>query len=102
MTDKLIIEKLDDQAERLKKIEQAISIIAVQDQKILNIQAQISSLWKKHDAAFSPDGVVSEIKNFQASCPREQIKIDLAKQWIIIALLAAIVTGSLLKAFGAF
>ncbi len=102
--EKLILEKLDDQAVRLQKIEQAISIIAVQDQKILNMQTQISSLWKKYDNAFSPDGVVANIKQFQASCPRGNIDKTLKRQdfiikvqWLAIGLLATIV-GS--KAFG--
>ncbi len=106
MTEKLILKKLDDQAERLQKIEKAISIIAVQDQKILNLQAQLSALWKKYDNAFSPDGVISKIKQFQAGCPRDNIDktfkrqdVMIKFQWLVIGLLATII-GT--KAMGVF
>lgn len=95
-----ILKKLDEQTIRLEKIELAISTIAVQDEKILNLQSQVSQLWKKYDSVFGPDGVIPMIRNFQASCPRETIKKDLSKQWAIIGILALVVTGALLKAFG--
>ena len=100
MTEKLILEKLGDQADRLAKIEQVISVIAVQNEKILNLQSQVSSLWNKYDDAFGPDGVVNQVKNFQASCPRESIKDALNRQWVIIGLLATTVVGIALKTFG--
>jgi hypothetical protein len=98
MSEQLILEKLDDQAERLQNIEKAISIIAVQDVKILNIQSQVSSLWQKYDDAFSPEGVVTQIKLFQAGCPRETIDKTLKRQdnmikfqWLAISLLVTII-----------
>ena len=106
LMEKLILEKLDDQADRLHKIEQAISVIAVQDERILNMQAQLNSLWKKYDKAFSPDGTVSGIKNFQASCPRDNIDKTLKRQdtmikvqWSVIGLLVMIVTGKVIGVF---
>ena len=102
MTEKLILETLESMSDRLLKIEQVMSIIAVQDEKILNLQAQVSQLWKKHDQACGPEGVVNQVKNFQASCPRIQIKETIDRQWVIIALLASMVCGSLFKAFGVF
>ncbi len=102
MTEKLILEKLDNMSDRLVKIEEVIAIIAVQDEKILNLQTQVSQLWKKHDQACGPEGIVNQVKNFQASCPRLQIKETIDRQWVIIALLATMVCGSLLKAFGVF
>lgn len=102
MTENLILKKLDTQADRLEKIEQAISRIAVQDEKILNLQAQVSSLWRKYDTAFGPEGTMVQIQKFQASCPRETVKKELDKQWAIIGLISIIVTGCLLKAFGVF
>ena len=75
MTDlETILEKLDEQNGRLKTIEQAIASIAVQDEKIINIQSQVNGLWKKFDQCFSPDGVVPKIQQRQASCPRNQVK----------------------------
>lgn len=102
MTEKLILEKLDDLSERLLKIEQVVSILAVQDEKILNLQSQVSQLWKKHDIACGPEGIVNQVKNFQASCPRESFKDTIGRQWVAIGLLATITTGTLLKALGVF
>lgn len=102
MDENLILKKLDTQAGQLANIEKAISKIAVQDEKILNLQAQVSSLWNKYDTAFGPDGTMIEIQKFQASCPRNNIETDLKRQWGAIAVLAAMVTGAVLKAFGAF
>jgi hypothetical protein len=104
--EKLILEKLDDQADRLHKIERAISVIAVQDERILNMQSQLNSLWKKYDSAFSPEGMVSKIKQHQASCPRETIDKTLKRQdtmikvqWSVIGLLVMIVAGKVIGAF---
>lgn len=107
MTEKLILETLESMSERLLKIEQIIAVIAVQDEKILNLQSQVSQLWKKHDAACGPDGVINQVKNFQASCSRETIKDTMANQslmiraqWAVICLLTTVTIGTLFKALG--
>lgn len=75
MTDLLdVIEKIDEQNDRLKQIEIAISAVAVQNERIVNLQTQMNALWKKYDASFSADGIVSRIQQHQASCPRNQVK----------------------------
>lgn len=100
MTEALILEKLEKMEKKVDRIEDAVGLIAVQTERINNISTQVNALWRKYDDAFAPDGVVTKVKNFQASCPRDQVKLDLGRQWKIIAFLAVIVTGSLLKAFG--
>ena len=107
MTEKLILEKLDQMAlnhaqmeMKVDKIEAAVGLIAVQTERINNISKQINNLWVKYDDAFSTDGVINQVKNFQASCPRDQVKSDSANQWRVITLIFVVVTGCLLKVLG--
>jgi len=100
MTEKLILEKLDVMERKVDKIETAVGLIAVQTERINNVSNQVNSLWAKYDVAFSPEGTISQIKNFQASCPRDEIKYSISRQWVTIALLTTTVIGIALKAFG--
>ena len=73
--------KLTDVNNKLSKIEDALSTLAVQSEQIGCIQTQLGDLWKKYDTLIKPDGgVLPEIKNFQASCPRNSIKW----MWLIV------------------
>jgi uncharacterized protein YaaW (UPF0174 family) len=99
MTEKLILEKLEQMEKKVDKIEGAVSLIAVQTERINNISGQVNSLWAKYDTAFEPGGVVNQIKTFQAGCPRQTIKDTFSRQWVIIGLLATTVVGIALKAF---
>ena len=63
----VVIAKIDAQSEMLKvqkkrinKIEEAIGSLVVQNNMIINIQSQLDALWKKFDAAFSPEGVITK------------------------------------------
>ncbi|MCP4607688.1 MAG: hypothetical protein GY845_03085 [Planctomycetes bacterium] len=114
MADELVLEKLenlkdqyDNIDKKVDKIETAVGLIAVQSEQISSMQLQIQSLWLKYDHAFSPEGIISELKQFQSKCPKEALQEALAnlrktidRQWMVIGLLATIVAGSLLKAFG--
>ena len=107
MTEKLILEKLSNlerhsmvMEKKVDKIETAVGLIAVQSERIDNISAQVQALWLKHDEVFSPSGIINQIKIFQASCPKDQVKETIHQQWVVIGLLATIVCGTLLKALG--
>ena len=107
MSEQLILEKLDTikkqtakLEQKVDKIESTVVLIAVQSERIDNMQSQVHKLWAKHDDAFGTHGLVSKIKQFQASCPRESIKETVKNQWIAIGLLASIVTGCFFKVFG--
>ena len=99
MTEKLILEKLDHLENKVDKIEDAVGLIAVQTERLNNLTEQVNALWRKNDDAFGPTGVVSQVKSFQAGCPRDSIKDSLSRQWVIIGLLATTVVGIALKAF---
>ncbi|WP_300456610.1 hypothetical protein [Desulfobacula sp.] len=96
MTTELILQKLDDQSVRLSNIETAMALMAVQDEKIITIQKQVSILFKNYDLAFNPkDGVVVKIKEFQNGCPRDTIEKTINRQWAVIMFLVAIVGGKI-------
>ncbi len=99
MTEKLILEKLDQMEKKVDKIEVAVGLIAVQSERINNLSIQIQGLWAKYDDEFSPHGTIAQIKNYQASCPRETIKESFNRQWTAIGIMAAVLAGCLLKVF---
>ncbi len=100
MTEKLILEKLEKMELKVDKIESAISLLAVQSERLDNISGQTKSLWEKYDSAFKPGGYVDKIKLHQASCPKETMKTRFKELWMAYALLAAVVVGNFFKAKG--
>lgn len=100
--DDVILEKLEEQSDRIKTIERTMAAIAVQNEKLASLQKQQSKLWEKYDSLVAPDGIIARINSFQAACPRIDLKAALARQWTAIGLLATIVCGTLFKALGFF
>ncbi len=93
----LIIKKLDKLDGEIGGLKESINLIAVQSNQIDNLTSQVHALWKKYDIAFSPEGLVTQIMNFQAACPKETITRRLKELWLAYALLASIIVGLLLK-----
>lgn len=90
MTDsEAILKELEKQGKRLSSIESTIQSIAVQDNKIITLQEQVHDLYSKYNDTFGPEGVISNITKFQASCPRQQMKWT----WRAIALIATAELG---------
>ena len=84
---------LREQGARLESIETAIRQIAVQNNQIENLQSQTTEVWRKHDTLrdqysylTGPDGAISRLSAFQASCPRKQ----LGRIWWAIGLCATL------------
>lgn len=102
MTESLILKKLEQLEGKVDKIETAVGLIAVQSERINNLSNQVNSLWLKYDTAFGSDGVITEVRNWQASCPRLQMRSELNRQWGVITLMATVITGLFLKVIGAF
>ena len=100
----LVAQQNSEHEKTLEKIGLAISSIAEQNQKIVNIQDQLTILWKKNDELTNPEtGSISKIKNdlstvktnleaHVASCPRLQID----RIWWAIGILAIMQTGAFL------
>lgn len=80
--------------ERLSGIERTLSMIAVQEEKISSLKSQVDGMWRKYDAEFGPNGSVTAIKMYQAGCPADSFKRNIAQIWgaigLVIALIGAI------------
>lgn len=72
--------RLDKIEAKLDSIAETLKVVAVQHEQITNLQSQVSSLWEKYDAITGPKGILPSVCNFQASCPRGQIKF----LWVIV------------------
>jgi hypothetical protein len=90
----LILQRLDqfkdvisDQNTRLAAIEKAISIIAVQETEIMHINEQISTIWRKYDNAFDPDGAISKSQDQI----KKDLTVSLSRQWVAIGVIVAII-----------
>ncbi len=118
MTEKLILEKLDNLEKqntkqdkfsekmevKIDELAAAVNLIAVQNQRISHVEIDVAELKERCDEMFSQDGVVNRIKLWQATCPRTSIDMTLNRQWAIIVLFctvgSTIITGILLKITG--
>ena len=67
MPEQLIFDKLDKMEKKVDKIETAVGLIAVQNERINNVASQVHALWEKHDEM---NKKIIDTQNFQASCPK--------------------------------
>lgn len=85
---------LDKQTVDIEFIKATIATIAVQEEKIITLKNQLNTLGCKYDKAFSPDGIVMQVLNYQAGCPGESLKRSIMQIWAamggIVALIGAI------------
>lgn len=72
--------RLDKIETKMDEIAKTISTIAVQQAKIDRIEARVRDVEVRHEHLVSPEGVLSEMRSFQASCPRRQV----AWVWIVL------------------
>jgi len=69
-------EIMKSQGKKLDKIQITLNTLAVQNERISTLETQCGALWKKFDALVDPSaGTITEIRQWQASCPRNQIKL---------------------------
>ena len=86
MTDDQTQARLDNIERKLDDISETLSQIAVQRDRLERLDEQMRSLWKRYDALVEPEGVLSRLGTFQASCPRNQIR------WVWVTLVPLIFT----------
>jgi len=65
---------LSKQDKKLSDIQTALAQISVQDEQIRQIRKEQSAMWDKIDGLTANDGIISQMQQKQASCPRDQIK----------------------------
>jgi len=111
MTESLILQKLDRLEVQMDRMIKTVELIAVQEVRINSLDSQVKELWLKRDEDFGTNGVVTQVKNWQQSCPRDSIKETMTaqwalmrnsvnQQWVVIALLSSVICGMLLKLLG--
>lgn len=67
--------KLDDHGATLKEMSDSLSRLAVQDERLKNLESQQQTLWRKYDSLTDPNiGQITDLVKHKASCPRNQIK----------------------------
>lgn len=108
MTESLILNKLDRLEVQMDRMIKTVELIAVQEVRINTLASQVAELWEKRDEDFGSNGIITQVKNWQQSCPRDAIKETLTaqwaitknsvnQQWTVIGLLSTIICGIVLK-----
>jgi predicted nuclease with TOPRIM domain len=80
-----------EQRDDIKELSKAFGKLAVQNEQIGNLQIQQTALWDR----------MEKLRDYQAGCPREQIKemqqqqtLTLNRQWkVILGLASAVIVG---------
>lgn len=86
---------IEDQAERLKNIEKLLSGLAVQEERITNMQSKINALWKKYDEAFKPEGTIAKLQRASDKCPVDSLKISINRLWAALGISFSVIVGLL-------
>jgi len=89
---------LEKQSDQLSNIEKSLVTMAVQGKEIAHMNSQIQGLWSKYDQAFGPGGTIQKLQDCAASCPREHVASNLARQWVAIGAIMALMAA--IKLFG--
>ena len=84
-----ISRRLNGIDDRLSKIAETLQAVAVQEERLTNLQSQMSDLWRKVDT----------IQRTQDKCPIATINRMI---WAIFIPMALILLGVSLKTFGVF
>jgi len=72
--------RLEGIERKLDQISETLSKVAIQGERIDHLEKRTHDIWTRYDALVSPDGIVSRIREHQASCPRGQVRT----MWAII------------------
>ena len=89
-------EKLDSRFEQLSQelstIKDSLQELAVQNERIGSLEAEQRELRNSLVLLTKPNGIIADMRQFQASCPRDKIK---SVQRHLMGLTIALVTGLL-------
>lgn len=86
-----LFQELRSLNERLTGIEKTLAAIAVQEEKLSSLKANVDGMWRKFDDAFGPEGTISRIKSYQASCPGKSLSESIKQLWGAIVLIVALI-----------
>lgn len=93
---------LEKQSEQLSNIEKSLVSIAVQGKEINHLEASVNKLWDAYDKLWGPNGVMSDLKTYQSSCPAESLKKSIDQIWVTIWTCVTLIIGLIgaLKVWG--
>lgn len=86
-------QRLGNIEKKLDSIANAIAVIAVQDEKIIHLEKNVSKLWEKYDQGFGQSGVITKVMQYQASCPRTEVDRLNVRVWGLIISMLLLITG---------
>jgi len=87
----------DDKLEkRLHSMEKTLTAIGVQDERINNIDAKVTALWRKFDALSEPEGTLTRLVRYQAQCPKDNLEKQMKWMWASILLTATMYAATLM------
>lgn len=72
MTD--VDKRLENIETKIDRLADAIEAIAVQKEKIECLEIRMNGIWERYDGIAGVNGIIAEIRNHQASCPRSQVR----------------------------
>jgi len=81
--------RLENIEDKIDSIRTTLSQIAIQRDRIERLEERMHAIWTRYDTLIGPDGVLSSMKNFQASCPRATVKWV----WVILVPMGLTVLG---------
>lgn len=67
-------QRLDAIESKLDRISETLSQIAIQRDRIDRLEARMHGIWERYDSLVGPEGTIVKMKNFQASCPRNNVR----------------------------
>ena len=92
------IEKtLDSQSKQLSEIAKAVNTIALQNHRIQELEGDVKKNAKAIEALTDPKGIISELNNHKASCPRDRVD----SMWWAIVVGGGIVASGFLGTWAA-
>jgi hypothetical protein len=75
-----IEQRLMDIDSKIDRLRVAVESIAVQNVRIMELDKRVDALWNRWDNYAGPQGVLDNVRNHQASCPRNQVRL----MWVVL------------------
>jgi TolA-binding protein len=72
--------RLDELDRKIDRLTDAVQSIAVQKEKIFSLEKRVDALWERYDGMMGPRGLLDDVRNHQASCPRNQVRW----MWVVL------------------
>jgi hypothetical protein len=95
-----IRDTLNNHGAKLETLAEAFTKMAVQNEQIVNLQVQTNALWKKMDELTGTGGAVTQIRDHQAHCPKEEMHRTFKWMWGAIGthtIIFILIIGALIK-----